>query len=240
MTDPRDMSPRTSRLVAGHAALAGLCPLLPVPFLDELAIRRVARRMHRALFEAHGLELSPRAAKLLTAQAGWFRGAASSALLLPIKRLVRKAAVVLAIKDCADVATVVYHDGWLIGRVLADSREIAGPGRSITDPRVLRRVRKAMLRTYRDIDPAPLRRALVGAFLGTRVGAKHAVQAIRRLLRGKNQPLDPDTRDEVEDLSTRMRAAAMDQWQYLERLERRFRHHLGLPELRAGESRPGA
>lgn len=234
------MSPRTARLVAGHAALAGLCPLLPVPFLDELVIRRIARRMHRALFAAHGLELSPVAARLLTAQAGWFHGAASSVALLPLKRLLRKAAVVLAIKDCADVATVVYHDGWLIGRVLADSREIAGPGRAMTEPRVLRRVRKAMLRTYRDIDPAPLRRALVGAFLGTRVGARHAVQAIRRLLRGADQPVDPETRDEVEDLSSRMRAAAMEQWQYLERLERCFRRHLGLPEQRPGELRPGA
>jgi uncharacterized protein (DUF697 family) len=234
------MSPRTSRLVAGHAALAGLCPLLPVPFVDELAIRRVARRMHRALFEAHGLELSPAAAKLLTAQPSWFRGAASSVALLPLKRLVQKAAVVLSLKECADVATVVYHDGWLIGRVLADSQEIAGPGRSLTDPRVLRRVRKAMLRTYRDIDPAPLRRALVGAFLGTRVGARHAVQAVRRLLRGKTEPVDAEARDDVADLSARMRAAAMEEWQYFERLERRFRHHLGLPGERAGESRPGA
>jgi uncharacterized protein (DUF697 family) len=239
MTDPRDMSPRTSRLVASHAALAGLCPLLPVPFLDALLIRRIARRMHRALFEAHGLTLTPAVAKLLTAQPRWFRGAASSVALLPLKRVIRKVALVLSLKDCADVATVVFHDGWLIGRVLADSHELF-PGRSPTDPRALRHLRKAMLRTYRDVDPAPLRRALVGAFLGAKVGAGHAVQAVRRLLGAKRQPLDQATADEVEDLSSRMRTAAMEQWQYLDHLERRFRHHLGLPEQRAGDSLPGA
>ncbi|MBA3548266.1 MAG: hypothetical protein H0T76_17430 [Nannocystis sp.] len=217
--------------MAAHAALAGLCPLIPIPYLDEMVIRRIWRRMFRALFDAHGLELGPAGAKLLTRQPSRLRGAAASVAWLPLRRLLRKVAYVLAIKDCADVAVAVFHDGWLMAHVLQDSQKIAGPGRSPTDPAVLKRIRKAMLRTYEEVDPAPLRRALVGSFHGARVGARHALEAVKRALR--REPIAEEQHgDDVDALSTRMRDAAMDEWQYLEKLEQRFRHNLGLPERR--------
>lgn len=240
MNEPRDLSPTASRIVATHAAIAGLCPLIPIPFLDDMAVRRVERRMFTALFAAHGLKLPPLGARILGAQAGWARGAAASLALYPLRKIVHKLAYVLALKDCADVASAVYHDGWLMGRVLADSPDFAG-ARPPTDPRALRRVRKAMLRTYRDIDPAPLRRALVGSFRGAGVGVGHATQAVRRLLSGA-QPADDRIPGDVADLTTRMRAAAASEWQYLDHLEALFRRHLGLPARRdaQAEARPGA
>jgi hypothetical protein len=238
MHGPRDLSPLASRIVATHAALAGLCPLIPLPFLDDVAVRRVARRMHRTLFAAHGLTLPPARAKLLDPRAG--PSTAAELALLPLKRTLQKVAVVLALKECVDVATALYNDGWLIAQVLADSREIAGPGRSPTDPAVLRRVRKAMLRTYKEVDPAPLRRALAGAFLGVRVGAGHALRAVKRLLRAGRPAGDDSIPDDVEALSARMRAAAMHEPQYLEQLEQRFRRNLGLPQRDAlGAPPPG-
>lgn len=240
MNEARDLSPNASRIVATHAAVAGLCPLIPVPFLDDMAARRVERRMFKALYAAHGRELSDAGAKVLSAGLVWGRGTAASLALYPVTKIVRKIAIVLAFKDCADLASRVYHDGWLMGRVLEDSQSIAG-ARSPTDPTVLRRIRKAMLRTYRDVDPAPLRRALVGSFRGARVGVVHATQAVQRLLHGARPAGDDAPPAEVADLTTRMRAAAMGEWQYLEKLERQFRRNLGLPDARpAEESRPSA
>lgn len=235
MPKPRGISPRSLRIVATHSAIAGLCPLIPLPFVDELAIKRISRRMYAQLFAAHGMHLGDEGAKVLgKASAGWLRGAATSVALLPLKRMVRKIVYVLAVKDCADVASAVFHDGWLIAHMLERAPENARPGLSVADPRYLQHVRKAMTRTYRDIDPAPLRRALVGSFLGAKVGATHAVKAVRGLLRRGEEPAAA----EVDGLISRMRDAANGQWQYLDALAGDFRHHLGLADLREEQPAP--
>jgi uncharacterized protein (DUF697 family) len=216
MTHATRIPPHDLRVVVTHSALAGLCPLIPLPYVDDLLIRRITRRMCKTLFAAHDRTLTrPGAAALTTGPSGWLRGAATSVALFPIKKLVRKAVVVLAIKDCGDVASAVFHDGWLLAHLLAH-RETP------TDPAYLRRVREQMLRTYEDIDPAPLRRALTGAYRAAKVGTLAAVTRLRG-----GEPDHPD-----EALISRMRAAAMSQWRYLDRLTRRFHEHLDAPDVR--------
>lgn len=229
--DDRGISPRAKRIVAAHAALAGLCPLIPVPFLDDLAIRRIVQRMDRTLYAAHGLKLPRSGAKILHATPSrWWRGALVSIVMFPVKKVVRKVVYVLAIKDCADVASAVFHDGWLIAHVLEDR-----PPRA-EDPAYLRRVRKAMLKTYEAVDPAPLRRALVGCFLGARVGVRHGMQALRRVFRGEATPAaetgpagaTPAAGGVQDRLGAEVSAAAASEWRYMDALERTFRRHLGL------------
>ena len=232
MPHTRDISPRSLRIVATHSAIAGLCPLIPLPYVDDLLIRQVTRRMCGALFEAHGLHLTPASARALTsAPTHWLRGAATSLALFPARKLLRKIVYLMAIKDCSEVASSVFHDGWLLARLLERDPQ----ARSLEDPRYLHKVRKAMLQTYADIDPAPLRRALVGAFLGARVGAGHAVRAVQRLRRG--DAAGPG--DRVEDLIGRMRAAAMGEWRYMDALERSFARRLGLKPTSAGLATSG-
>jgi uncharacterized protein (DUF697 family) len=224
MTRAHALSPEATRIVTAHSALAGLCPLIPVPFVDDMLARRIAERMHRSLFAAHDLELTHDGAEILTSgPSGWLRGAATAVALFPIKKLVRKLVFVLAVKDCADVAAAVFHDGWLTAGLLA--RPPADL--SLTDRDALKRVRAAMLRTYRDINPAPLRHALAGALLAARTGV---VRAARRVRHADAAPPD-------ETLIEAMRAAAMTRWPYLERVERRFREHLERPAAADGDSR---
>ncbi len=225
MADTRGISPRSLRIVASYSAIAGLCPLIPVPYVDDLLIRQITRRMCGALFEAHGLRLTSTGARALTAAPmHWLRGAATSMALFPLRKLLRKVVYLLAIKDCAEVSASVFHDGWLLAHLL----ERGSQGRSLADPRYLHKIRKAMLRTYKDIDPAPLRRALVGAFLGARVGAEHAIHAVQRLRRGDTaSPGEP-----LDGLVARMRDAAMTEWRYMDALERRFARHLGLKPIK--------
>lgn len=215
MTHARGISPHSLRIVASHSAVAGLCPLIPLPYVDDVLIRRISRRMFQALFAAHGLTLTQAGEKaLLAGQTGWLRGAATSMALFPIKKLMRKVVYLLAIKDCGDVASAVFHDGWLIAHLL----EHPPRGETLTDPKVLRRVRKKMQQTYADIDPAPLRRALTGVYRAAKVGAEYAAQR----LRGG----EPDVAG-AEALGARMRAAAMGQWKYIDALEQRFRERMG-------------
>ena len=220
MTHTSGISPRALRIVAAHSAIAGLCPLIPLPYVDDMLIRRINGRMCKTLFEAHDLTLTRSAERVLTnTPSQWLRGAVTSVALFPLRKAMRKIVYLLAIRDCADVASAVFHDGWLLAHLL----EHGAGGHDLDDTRYLQKVRKAMLRTYEEIDPAPLRRALVGAFLGAKVGAGHAVRAVKRVRRG--EPVE--TRG-VESLVREMGAAAGVEWHYLEALEKRFRRHLGL------------
>lgn len=237
MTDDRGISPRSKRIVATHAAIAGLCPLIPIPFIDDLALRRVLQHMDRSLFAAHGLTLPRSGAKILNATPSrWWRGAVTSIVMFPVKKVLRKVVYVFAIKDCAEVASATFHDGWLLAHVVEDR-----PPRA-EDPAYLRRVRKAMLKTYEAVDPAPLRRAMVGSFLGARVGVRHGFQALRRLLRGEaartTESPAPATGVEAQ-LSAGVSAAANSEWKYMAALERTFRRHLGLAERGEGTTAAG-
>ncbi len=211
--------------------MAGLCPLIPVPFVDDLIIRRISRHMAEALFEAHQRALTDAGAKALTATSpGWVRGAASSIAMMPVRKVLHKVMYLLAIKDCADVSSAIFHDGWLLAYWLEHGAHDVKPGHW-DDTRYLQKVRKAMQRTYKDIDPAPLRRALVGAFLGAKVGAEQGARAAQRLLRPGSAGEATADDAHMDTLVSRMRDAAMSQWQYIESLEQTFRHHLKLPEV---------
>ena len=232
MHDDPNLSPRSTRIVATHAALAGLCPLIPVPFVDDLAIRRIVRRMYRSLFAAHGYTIPVDGADILRASpANRLRDAAAAVAMFPVKKVVRKLVYVLAVKDCAEVASAVFHDGWLLARVLEDARRTDST--SPEDPEFLRRVCDATLRTYEDIDPAPLRRALASSFLAARVGVRHGLQSLRNLLRDREDTVEkPASPDGVRDLATRVSAATRSEWQYMEALEQSFRRHLAAPAPR--------
>jgi uncharacterized protein (DUF697 family) len=239
MTEDHGISPRSSRIVAAHATIAGLCPLIPVPFVDDLAIRNVVQRMYTQLYEAHGYTLPVSGAKILGDKASTrLRDAMTSVVLFPIKKIVRKVVYVLAVKDCADVASAVFHDGWLLARVLEAPLHGADRKPSPEDPKFLRKVRKAMLKTYEEVDPVPLRRALVGAFLNAKVGVRHGVKTLQRLLRerkgkGKKQDVDPAAVEGVQKLSASVSEAAMGEGKYMDALERIFQRHLGQPSRSA-------
>ena len=226
MKPARSISSRSLRIVASHSAVAGLARLIPVPFVDDAVIRRVTRRMASELFEIHGRSLSEAGAKALSyAPSQWIRGSARSVAMLPLRRVLRKVVYLLAFKDCSDVASTVFHDGWLLARWLERGPQ-AGQA---DDAKRLKKVRKAMLRTYMDVDPAPLRRALTGAFLGARVGVEGAVQVVQRMRKPAGSQEETAPLESLDRLVARMKEAAQDQWQYMEGLEQSFRRHLGEP-----------
>lgn len=125
-----------------HAALVALTPLIPLPFVDDLAKNRLQRRMVRTLAERRAVFLERGAVEAIADdESAIFRGLGRSIALLPIRFLLRRLLVVLRGKAIVDLASRTYHRGFLIDAVFAHG--FHQPGRA--SPRAIRRAIDAVL-----------------------------------------------------------------------------------------------
>jgi len=131
----------TQKRLATYSVLAGLTPLIPIPFLDEAAKRYFKRRMTRELAKARGLSLDAQSVKTLSddPDTGCLSGCLLGALFYPIKWLFKKIFLLFGAKRAVDFVTRSYHQGYLIDYALekgysADAaRARAGIDRVLTD-----------------------------------------------------------------------------------------------------------
>ena len=65
-----DISEDAFHTIAGSAALAGLCPLIPIPFVDDAIIDQVRQRMYRKVFAHNGLDIGDDDLRYLTTRIG--------------------------------------------------------------------------------------------------------------------------------------------------------------------------
>jgi hypothetical protein len=112
-------APANDTLILGHAVIAGLCELIPVPWVDGLVQNRVKRRMVERLAAHYGLDLWDSEVRNLVDpdNSGWLKKAGKALLLRPLKRLLRKVFFVLNSKKIIESATLAYHQGFLIDEV---------------------------------------------------------------------------------------------------------------------------
>lgn len=103
-----------------YCFLGSLCPLIPIPFLDEWALNFVQRKLIQKAANAQGMSLSDREAKILAQGYEEKRGCLLSILLFPVnfilimiirptKRLLRKITIFLAVKESADMFSRFVH-----------------------------------------------------------------------------------------------------------------------------------
>lgn len=117
--DSTAISPAAQRTVLTYSVLIGLCPLIPVPFLDEFVLGVISRRMIRTLLGLHELSSSEdNIQRLSRERVGCPLGCLYSLLLAPIKKMVRTLVFVLAFKDCVDAASRWLHRGFLLSVAL--------------------------------------------------------------------------------------------------------------------------
>lgn len=168
--------------VAIHSALAGLCPLIPVPFVDDLIIERIHRRLNRELFELNGLTLSDGNAKTLAESPSKLMAAALKKIIFwPIKKLITKVVYFLAIKSCADVAASIFHEGWLLARALEAGyvpQELLQRG----DPPTIKRLRAVIIRAREAVDMSPTQAVMRSAFGVGREVFGEVLSALRKTL----------------------------------------------------------
>lgn len=99
-------------LLLTHAALVALTPLVPLPFVDEIARRHLQRRLLRQLASRHGVTLSDGEIELLTASTdGFLDGTAIGRrlLLLPFKWVFKRVLLALRGKAIVEAASLALH-----------------------------------------------------------------------------------------------------------------------------------
>lgn len=229
----------TLRQPVFYALLAGLCPLIPVPWLDDAVEGWVRRRQVLDAFRSRRIALSGDRLALLTGaeeRSPW-RGCLRALLLIPlffwlVKRLFRKLVVLLTLKDCADRFSVAFHEGFLIVRALDRGwfGEHARPEVSSTD----RAVRAAMADVQSELDSSPIYPIARRLFRGSRLFLVAASRRLVRLVRrSRDEPEEVDegspAERELDREEARIRGwvdraagAVAEQASYLEELDRKL------------------
>lgn len=152
--------------------LSGLTPLIPLPFVDDWAVRQVERRQVADAFRGRGITPQPWHVEVLTWDGEEGRPGCLYPLVLAFqlviyvaKKIFRKLLVFLLIKDCVDRFSTTFQHGYLLhvafDRGVIDTRAVAGGERLIE-------VRQAILATSEEIDPRPLNQLVRKALAGSR------------------------------------------------------------------------
>ena len=101
------------------ALLAGLTPLIPVPFVDSLARRLLLRQLYQRVAAEQGLRLPPVALAHLTRSRGnLLVGCLVAVLWWPLKKLIRTVLYVLTVKDCLDELADATMRGHMVHEAL--------------------------------------------------------------------------------------------------------------------------
>lgn len=113
----QELSPESQRTVVLYSVLAGLCKLIPVPFLDDIAQGIVARRMVWLLLAERGLRPSSSHLGHLTRdRQGCPLGCVYSLFWTPLKKLFRTVLFFFAFRDCVAASARWFHRGYLTAR----------------------------------------------------------------------------------------------------------------------------
>ena len=224
------------RLILLSSVAGGLTALLPVPFVDDMLIRRIHRRMNRELLEAHGVQVPTKKSRLLSeTESSFFGGLFSRMVMFPVKRILKKVLFVFSIKGAADVSAAIFHDGWLLSRGLTqgyiDTHRLGQ-----AEEAYMRQIRAAQMQTYREIDTKPLSLLLGKAYEGAQDLVMNAIGTL------KSMTQDAETRQEmaqqaafeadVAQVADRIDPERDLDQSYMRSLEHTFKGHLS-PELRA-------
>lgn len=220
-----EVSSESLTIVVKHAALAGLCPIIPLPFLDDHIIKRVKRRMFKSLSEAHALKLSKDAAKILTArQSGLVKGALKSILFYPIKRILKKVLVVFLVKACADVATSTVEEGWLFARALergyVDVKAIAA-----SDEEVIKQLRDAIIEATDEVDSSVARAAMHSVY-GIFISSFGELKSVVSRLAQKDSNAFEEAASGASSLIEQIEAVVRNEWANFEELDEALRREL--------------
>lgn len=213
--------------VAFHAVASGLTPLIPVPFLDDYALRQVRERMVRSVLQEHGLPTPPKAVAILAGShisstlGGRVLNLLKSVALLPFKKIFRKAFFVLWVKDCVDMASYSLHHGYLLQHAAARGDLNVGTLQGDTP----QRVHDAILAACKEMDARPVNQLLRRLFAGSRLLIAEATKALMNPLRGQPRVPEKGEEAEVASLADRLAAALWEQRGYFTALEQHYGKH---------------
>jgi hypothetical protein len=206
---------RQQRSLVSYSVLAGLTPLIPVPFVDDLVKNYFRKRLLRSLAAEAGRALSEEELKALAAEQerGCLTGCLLTAVAYPLKAVFRKLFYFLEWKRAADLTSRTYHFGYLAGYAM---RPRAG-GASALDLHGARAVGQAIEAVCREAPIKPLEAAVGSTFRQSRRVLKGAAallgSSLRRLTGGRAraeqvaeaiESIEPEEARELDPVVTRL------------------------------------
>src|SRR5262245_42444486 len=170
-----------------HSILAGLTPLIPIPFLDDLIKTYFKRRMVRKLAASHSQMLRDTDVETLAddKDSGCLVGCLSTVLLYPLKAVFRKIFFFLEWKRAIDTVSHTYYQGFLIDFALAEKWLAPLGSIAAVDAR---RVSDLLLQ---QVNTSLIERAVTGVFKQSKATVMKAANllkdGLRRLTRRPSQ-----------------------------------------------------
>ncbi len=112
------------RRIVFYSLLTGLCPLIPLPLLDDFVRDVLRRRLARDLaakagFALHAMEIALLSGTLRSAHQGCLRRLLLGGVFKVLKRLIRKLVIVFMVKDCVETVACTFYDAYLLRHGLA-------------------------------------------------------------------------------------------------------------------------
>lgn len=173
--------------LATYSVLAALTPLIPIPFVDDLAKTYFRRQLVRALAANHAHAMSPQHVNALADEAGsgCLLGCLGTVLIYPVKFIFRKIFFFLELKRAADTASQTYCHGYLVACAFQEGWcAPAGPHQPAA-------VRAAIDAVLSQTDTSLVNRAARGAFSQSKGVLRGAVATLvgrLRSLAGRSSP----------------------------------------------------
>ena len=233
--------PRFRRLTF-FSVLAGLCPLIPMPFVDDWAIGLIQRRMMRELGESRDLGLTEEEIGLLagTGERRWPGLLKGTALAVRrgvgkvVGKLFKTAFYVLLLREGIHRAVETFVEGYLLLYAAGLPQALRPAGRT---PERVRAVRAAVVSTMKEADVTAIHRAIRRAFQESfGVLSEAAVKLGSRLMSFRSRQTTASPSDEGVPLEEeeeilggfvdRLAGTLWGDEEYFESLERAFDERL--------------
>jgi len=239
---PTVLSRDAQRTLDQYSVLSGLCPLIPVPFLDDLVEHFVTRRMVTQMFADH--ELSPSSKQIATLtrnRHGCSIGCLFAIAVYPIKKVFKKILFIFAIRSSINVASVWFHRGYLIAVALRDGQI---DQTTLNEPNGIWPVALAIEETLIETDTGPILRIITSIFTGSHDILKSASKKLRRLFKKERRTHTPvklysGDESEFQDVVSELADRVWAEDRYLVSLESQFLAILAQTHTRIhGENNP--
>jgi hypothetical protein len=210
------------------SVLAGLTPLVPVPFLDDRIHDAVKRRMVQEIADDEGVAVSRDVRDALAGVesergrgcVGWGMWALRKSVFLILKlfrKIYRKILIFLAIKEGVDTASRAFHEGYLLHVGLAQvGRGTLGRDEALN-------LRAGIEQVLQRVDPRPINQAVGRIFGGSKDLLKTASELLARPFRGKTHAAPETVPAEAEQellggMTERLASSLKNEQGYLDRL----------------------
>ncbi len=197
--DTPDVKARAAlQRIAAFSVLAGLCHAIPIPFVDDLALRFIRKRAIRSELARGKISVGQAQMDVYLGKSTKFMGCLVAVLIYPVKKLIKKLLFVITIKNCVEDASFTFHELWLIRHAIV-SKQLTQDKLTV-EVDALIPLRKAIEATTKQIDTSPVHHLLRRGFSNSKAMVKQAGISLGALIRrGGGSSRDPDAVERTVD-----------------------------------------